>query len=155
MTNEQVIDAVLAWVAAVLPDVATSTYDYVPAGKPKALPDCIASLEAERVARADARFQIFALQQVAVRVSELELSLMVDNGTEEADGAAAAATLREYVEALTLSILNDCTLGGRVDAASPEIEADYTRPFVQYADGVRGREVRVGIAVAVPVVAAD
>lgn len=151
MTNEQVIDAVLQWVAAELPVVGASTYDYVPAGKSKELPDCVGALEFERIVRDDARFPITQLQQiVALRVFEMELSLMVQTGTTEAEHAAAAAELRGLVEQLVVAVCNDHTLGGRVFAASAEVEADYRRPFVKWEDGTRGREVLVSLAVAEP-----
>lgn len=155
MTNEEMVDAVLAWVAETLPVVGTSTYDYVPAGKDKEFPDCIGSLEFERIVREDSRFPLAQLQQIAaLRVFEMELSLGVALGVTEADHAAAAAELRALVEALTVALCDDHTMGGRVFAASPEIEADYSRPVVQYGDSTKAREVVVQLATADPLLSA-
>lgn len=156
MTNEEVVDKVLEWVAAALPVVGASTYDYLPAGKNKELPDCVGNLTFERVVREDPRFPTSQLQQIAaLRVFELELSLMVETGTTEPEHAAAAAELRALVDALIQSVCNDHTIGGRVYAASPEVEVDYSRPFTKWPDGTRGRECLVTLAVADPLMFAE
>lgn len=155
MTNEEIINATLEWVAAVIPAVAGSTYNHVPPGKGKALPDVVGDLGEEAIVREHDEFLLGGLQQVALRVFRLGYSFMVEAGTTAAQAQTAAETLRAYAELLIGSALADHTLGGRVPFASPFLEFDYTSPFVEYEDGTRGREMNMQLTVAEPLALED
>ena len=148
LSNAQAIAAVSAWVADTLPEVAGSMYEYPPTGKSKALPDCVVELTTEGPARDDDQFPVGQLQQAGVYVWRIGLSLMVDAGVADEDAEAAQAVLYDFGERLKRALFADETLGARVPMASPwAFEVDYSSPMVQYADGTRGREVAVGLAV--------
>lgn len=169
MTKEEAIAAVLEWAQAVAPDVADRGYDYVPASKPKGLPDVVCELQTEAVVREDPDFgALVDTQQVAaLRVWDLELSVMAgakprepaddealddDQLVDEAH-QAASKQLRAIAQQLGDALLADETLGGRVQLASPFCIFDFTRPFVEYQDGTRGREMRMALKVAEPLFA--
>lgn len=144
MNSEVLVQALKTWVEATLPEL-TSVYDHVPALKPTGLPDAVVEVSTSGVRdAADTRFRYWgALQQRDVYFVEAAVSFMVDNSDTE----AAAATLRRYESTLLASVLQDATLGSRVPFASPFVEFDFTSPFVEYADGTRGREMSMTIAV--------
>ena len=146
MTADEVIEAVVAWALEAVPELVGS-YAFAPAGKTEGLPDVVADhATIEYVLDDDRRFPWLSLQQTVIAVHSIGLSFMVSNEQE----AAAAATLRGYSDALAASLLADGTLGGRVPMASPLMTFDFTRPFVEYQDGTRGREVTMELAVGVP-----
>jgi hypothetical protein len=146
VTADQVIQAVVAWARETLPELIGS-YAYAPAGKTEALPDVVADhATIEYLIDDDRRFPWLSLQQTILAVHSVGMSFMVTNANE----GAAAAALRGYADALAASLLADGTLGGRVPMASPLMTFDFTRPFVEYQDGTRGREVTMELAVGVP-----
>ena len=148
MNGNEATAAVEAWIRAVLPELEDRTYPYVPTGKSKALPDAVIDVGREDVVRDDEDFTILRLQQVAaVRIFRMGVSIMVEAGTTDADAGAAQTTLRSFIDRLLSGILQDDTLGARVDQASPFVEVDYTPPFVEYEDGTRGREVTLNFAI--------
>ena len=156
MTNEEAIDAVLAFAVAACPPLAGHTYDFVPASKPKGLPDIVAELQSEGVVLEDESFPIARLQQAALRVWRIVLSVMDDASPADAQDpasvdaahAASQSRLRGWAEALLEGVMADHTLGGRVQLASPFVEVAYTPPYVEYEDGTRGREMTVTLSVA-------
>lgn len=147
MTNQEALDAALAWIVATIPELDGSTYDHIPAGKSKALPDVVGDLGQEEIVREDPEFVLSQMQQVGLRLFRLGFSFMVESGTDEAGAEDATHKLRGYAEALIESLLNDATLGGRVQMASPFLMFDYTPPFVEYDDGTRGREATLTMTV--------
>lgn len=146
MTNEQIIDGVVTWARATCSELQ-SDYNYIPAQKSEALPDVVAEIEREEVTARDPDFVRLDLQNVWLRIFRCALSIMVDNSDPE----AAALLLRAMGEKLTLSLLDDATLGEQVRFASPYFHLDYTQPFVQYEDGTVGREMTLRLSVAEPV----
>jgi hypothetical protein len=147
MTADAVVAALVAWARATLPALAGG-YSYTPAGKTQALPDVVADhATIEYVLEDPQRFPMLGFQQRLLAVHSVGLSFMVDN----TDEAAAAAALRGYADALAASLLRDGTLGGRVPLCSPIMTFDFTRPFVEYQDGTRGREMTLEMFVADPV----
>ncbi len=148
MTNEQAIDAVLAWVAATVPEIGARIYDYVPAGKDKGLPDCACELQSEGFALADDAFPI-NVQQAGLYIWRFSLSIMADAGIEEAQAKAAQDFLYSAGERLRKAIAKDHTLGARVPFSSPwAFSADYSAPMVEWEDGTRGRGAEITLAVA-------
>lgn len=155
MTNEEAIDAVLAFAVAACPELAGHTYDFVPAAKPKGLPDIVAELQSEGVVLEDESFPIARLQQAALRVWRIVLSIMVeatpadtqDPSSVDTAHAAAQSQLRSFGNTLLEGVMADHTLGGRVPLASPYVEIEYTPPYVEYEDGTRGREMTFSISV--------
>lgn len=147
MTEQEVVEAVVAWVADVIPVVATNTYSYMPAGKVKGLPDVMGEITTTEVVRDDADFPLGGLQQVALLVRRLALSFMVAAPDVEADHEAAQETLRGFTDALVAGVLADHTLGARVQMCSPFLSVDYMPGFVEYA-GTVGREMVVTLAIA-------
>ena len=154
MDSTEVAGFVIAWAREVLPDLA-SDYDFIPAGKSADLPDIVADIAREGVVREDPRFPLIAVQQAALRVWKIGFSIMVESGEDDDGARTATEQLRGFANALTLSLLNDPSLGGRVPFAAPDISFDYTAPFVEYSDGTRGREMAGEFAVAEPVVVQD
>lgn len=150
MTEGQVVNAVVAWVADIIPEVAPNTYNHIPTGKVKGLPDVAVEILTTEVKLDDPEFGLFALQQVAVDIRGLALSFMVEAGIDEADAEAATDQLRTFVDRVKAGLLADHTLGNRVPAASPFMLVDYEPAFVEYADGTRGREVTVQMRVGEP-----
>lgn len=146
MNAQHVSESVVAWVRETIPELV-SGYPFIPTMAEGALPDVVAEVEREAVLPEDPRFPQLRIQQVWIHVFDVGVSLMVDNS----DPASAAETLRGYAEALTASLLRDVTLGGRVDFSSPFFDFDYTGPFVERPDGVRGRELTMTMAVGEPV----
>lgn len=150
MTETEIVTAVVAWVADTIPEVAANTYDYIPSGKAKGLPDVAVDIVTTEVVREDPDFQLMALQQVVLSIRRMGLSFMVSAGVDEADARNATLQLRTFVDRMRAALLEDHTLGGRVPLASPFLLVDYEPAFVEYADGTRGREVTVQMAVAEP-----
>lgn len=137
------------WAQAVLPELKAARH-YLSAEKTE-LPDAMAEVLQKRIVRGpDERFPFAQLQQAGLRVYECELSLMVERdeqGGIEAD-QRETEQLRDFGARIEDSLLGDATLGNRVQMASPLAEFDYASPFVQWADGTRGRQMVVTLAVA-------
>lgn len=163
MTPEDFVAAAQAWAEASAPELTGRSYDYVPGAKPKGLPDVVVELQQLAVVQEDPDFPFAALQQIpALRVASLELSIMAgvmpaDPSSETAvDEAheAASAHLRALAALLGDALVGEGgeTLDGRVPLSSPFHVFDFTRPFVEYDDGTRGREVRMTIKLAEPLV---
>jgi hypothetical protein len=150
MTESQIVEAVVAWIAEAIPEVADNSYDYIPTGKAKGLPDVAVDIVTSEVKMDDPEFQLLALQQVALQIRRLGMSFMVSAGVDEAGARAATLELRTFVDRITAAVLADHTLGQRVPIASPFLLVDYEPAFVEYSDGTRGREVTVQMSVAEP-----
>lgn len=150
MNEGQIVNAVVAWVAEIIPEVAPNTYNHVPTGKVKGLPDVAVDILTNEVKLDDPEFRLISLQQVAVDVRLLALSFMVEAGVDEAGAEAATDLLRTFVDRVKAGLLADHTLGRRVPLASPFMVVDYEPAFVEYADGTRGREVTVQVRVGEP-----
>lgn len=138
MDTHDVVTEVTEW-AAESTDPSLNTYAFGPSFKTQALPDVVVEVAAKRLTSEDPLFPYRGLQQKWVKVWSLALSIMVDN----ADEAAAAEALETYADQLEAALLQDGSLGGRVPFASPFLSFDFTAPFVEYADGTRGREMNV------------
>lgn len=145
LNPEPIIDGVVAWVRDVLPEIGEdSAYDYVPEGKAGALPDVVAEVGRIRMATNDPAFPFSSIQQRYITIYEVALSIMVDND----DSKAAAATLRDFARRLGASLMRSGgNLGGRVPFVSPFFTFDFTRPFVRYQDGTKGREVTMDMSI--------
>lgn len=143
MSHVAVVTGCVAWARAVLPELLGG-YDYVTDQKTQALPDVMGELQDSRVTLSDPDFAGISIQQAAVRVYRVTLSFMVENS----DPPAAATQLRDFADRLGVSLMTDGTLSGRVFAASPLATFDFARPFVEYEDGTRGREMTMNLAVA-------
>lgn len=169
MNEAEVAATVVEWVGATLEEIQTS-YDYPVASKLGALPDAAAHVERKRIVPSDEAFPFSALEQVWLRVFEVELSIMVevdadDAATPEALETASRAghqALMDFGDRLERALWADATLGGRLAAAapnvamaSPRVVFDYSLPFVRYEDGTRGRFMRVEMAVGETVAAPD
>lgn len=148
MTETELVQAILAWVVEHVPEVDGSTYDYMPAGKAKGLPDVAAEIVSTEIAQRDPDFPLGDIQQVALKIRRLGLSFMVASGVDEAGSRAATLELRTFVDRLSGALIDDHTLGGRVQLASPYLIVDYQPAFVEYADGTRGRQMTAQLAVA-------
>jgi hypothetical protein len=143
--NEQEVgEAVSAWVQATCPGIETG-YAYPVSSKLGALPDVVAFVTGKRLGPDHPEFPFAQLDQSWMRVFTLEVSIMVQ---ADGDGEAAHGQLQEFGELLEQAIVEDATLGGRVEMASPQIQFDYSTPFVEYQDGTRGRELFINMTVA-------
>lgn len=135
------------WAQGVLPEL-TSARHYLSAEK-TTLPDVMAEVVRKRIVRSEEAFGASAIQQAGVRVFDCELSFMVEKAAEgglEAD-QLETEQLRDFGARLEASLLSDGTLGGRVQMASPLAEFDYSSPFVEWADGTRGRQMVLTLSV--------
>lgn len=146
MTSEEVAQAVLAWAREAVPALEGG-YAYLPSQKDQLLPDVVVDVAEVEVARQLAEFPMSQIQQFFVHVFRCELSFMVDNSDPE----SAAQALRAMEALTTASLMRDGTLGGRVDFISPLFSYDFTPPFVEYADGTRGREMVMRMSVGEPI----
>ncbi len=147
MTQDELVAAVVEWVVDVCPAVEGNTYAYTAASKVHGLPDVMVDVAWAGIVRDDPDFPLGDLQQAALAITRLTLNFMVAVPDVEADHEAATSTLRGFYDALLASVLADHTLGGRVQMASPFIEADYDPQFVDYS-GTVGRQSVVQLAVA-------
>lgn len=142
-SSQDICTAALAWARATVPELAGG-YDYIPSMSDQPLPDVVVDVATVSLVTEDRRFPFEQIQQAWVRAYDTEFSFMVDN----TDYQAAAAKLREFEKALTASLLRDGSLGGRVDFISPFHTFDFTPPFVERADGTRGREMVMRLSIA-------
>lgn len=158
MNEAQVAEAVADWLLDILSDTELgdgmglrASYAYVNAEKGP-LPDVMADVREKRIGLGadEPYFPLRQLQQTMLRTFECELSFLV----ETSDGAAAAASetalLRLYGATIESSAIADASLGSRLsDQAfcSPIMRINYDSPFIQYADGTRGRQMVATLAV--------
>lgn len=147
MTDQEAAAAVLAWAQGVLPELEGHGYAYLPAGKPKGLPDVAVELETRTLERSSPDFPLLNIQQALIRVRRFSLSFMAEAGTDEAGAEAATILLRTFADRLEDALLIDLTLGERVQIASPFVAFDYAPPLVQYGDGTIGRQLVMALAV--------
>lgn len=143
MTSGEAIQALAEWVTEKLPQLAF-IYDHAVLAKPEGLPDCVVELRRTGISPPnDTRFSFWDIQARAVYFVEADLSFMVDNGDTE----AAAMELREFEQTLLVGVTQEPTLGSRVPFASPQVDFDFTAPFVEWSDGTKGRVMTMTIAV--------
>jgi hypothetical protein len=147
VNEQETAVAVEAWVNEVLPELKAS-YPHVTASKGD-LPDTMVDVRQKSITLGgeDNRFPWGALQQRMLRVFSITVSFLVDT-TEEDGDAEETAELRDFGDRLEASLLNDATLGDRVEMASPFCTFDYALPFVGYPDGTRGRQMTLDMATA-------
>lgn len=150
MTNEQIIEALKAWVAVVIPDVAGKVYIAPPASKDLGLPDCVLALLAEEPVLDGEQFPYLAgIQQVEGYTLRFGLSFMVQVPSNDVGGEATAdRAVRAYAEALKMALRSDDAALGDRELLGRAPAFDYDPPFVQYQDGTRGREMTCALAVA-------
>ena len=146
MTSEEVAQAVKEWALETVPAL-NGGYAYLPAQKDQQLPDVVVDVAEVQVARQMAEFPMSQIQQFWIHAFRCEVSFMVGNENPE----AAAQELRAAEALATASLMRDGTLGGRVDFISPYFSFDFTPPFVEYADGTRGREMVMRLSVGEPI----
>ena len=149
MNAREVSEAVVAWARAELADLRAG-YPY-PIFDSGALPDLVVVTQAIRTVPSDPEnFPFELLEQVWLKVFDVELSI----GVEQADGAKGAQeahqALEGYAETLMGSAIDDATLGSRVPMVSPRVEADLAEPFKERKDGTRVRELYMKFVVAEP-----
>jgi hypothetical protein len=134
----QVADALVAWAIDTLPDLQ-GTYDHDPDSKTQPLPDLAASVASEETRASDPTLGLpiadLGIEQATLHSLRASLLLMVDPG----DAGAATEQLQSFVRDLRKAVEADRTLGGRVPAVSPYIQASYEPPFVEFDDGTKGR----------------
>lgn len=146
MNEQQVAEAVRDWARETIPDL-TAGYAYLPAQK-TTLPDVAVDLREKRIVLGpDERFPFSALDQVSLKVFELVLGFLVEAGTGDSADEDETQLLQGYGALLEAAVLDDATLGDRVPMASPFIDIVYDLPFIQYPDGVRGRQMTMNMAV--------
>lgn len=150
MNAQEVSEALVAWALDTCDELGDSGYAYPPMTKSKSLPDVVGGVEQESKLIRDPRFPISELQETGIRVWECSLSVMAEQGETDEESAAATLMLRTIVDKLFAAHEADSTLGGRVFDTGPELTADYEPGFVVYADGSRGREVRIALTAAEP-----
>jgi hypothetical protein len=127
----------------VIPELV-GTYPYVPHEKPAGLPDVVGELTTvELEADGGSIFPYYQLQQRAVIVFTVDLSIMVNNENPQ----TAAQQLRDFEQRLRTDLAAEPNLRGSVPFRSPRCSADFTPPFVEYEDGTKGREMTFTVTV--------
>lgn len=149
----EVAQALADWATATCPAIA-GTYAGSTNRKNKALPDAMVEITSQSVSpRApvgSAAGRSADLQQIAGwEIHAASIMLMVP--PEPAD--AATETLTAMVKQLGESLLNDESLGERVEAASPFFDAAYVPAFAIFDDTTRGRVATFTCVVAYSVAA--
>jgi hypothetical protein len=142
VNTHEIVQATGDWLLEMNPELVHA-YPYSPMQKEADLPDVVVEVETSDVRLADNDFPFRDIQQALIRRWDMSASFMVENTNPE----QAAEQLRIFADRATSSVLSDSTLGGRVPFISPFISFDYTPPFVEYADGTRGREMTMTISV--------
>lgn len=138
-TPEQIVQGVVAWALEAEPELETG-YDYITGKKLGGkMPDVMVECQEDLVVKDDRRFPHSQLQQVWLNIYRLVVSVAVDNTNQQ----EAARQLRRIEHSLKVSLLDDGTLGGRVETISPYFNFDLSPPFVEYADGTKAREMRL------------
>lgn len=151
MTSAEVAEAVVDWARETIPDLKAG-YAYPP-GQTDTLPDVAAVVQGIRTVPEDPEnFPFEGLEQVWLKVFDLEVSVMVEQGAGAAGEKLAHQTLETYAEALVGSTLADVTLGGKLTGAlaSPRLTVDLGE-YEARTDGIRGREMPITMAVAEPI----
>lgn len=139
MNEQECAEAVADWIAGELPALKI-VRPFIVAQKTE-LPDAMVDVVEKSVEQESEEFPFSQLQQVMLRVFRVETYFMVESAGNPAADEAETAELRGYGATLESSLLEDATLGGRVELASPIMSFDYDQPFIQYADGTRGRQM--------------
>jgi len=142
MNSQDVAVAVGEWALEVNEELTTA-YAYSPLQKDNELPDVVVEIDASGIRLGDSEFPFRDIQQRAIRRWDITASFMVVND----DPAEAASLLRTFADRCTTELMSDSTLRGRVPFVSPFVTFDYTPPFVEYADGTRGREMTFALSV--------
>lgn len=151
MNEQEAAEALVAWARDVIPELE-SGYHYL-SGNMGELPAVSCDLVEKRITVEDDRFPYAQLQQVMLRVFEAEVVFIVESQSSPGNPSAEAdrretEKLREFGAVLEAKLLDDVTLGDRVQMASEIVTFNYRLPFVQLADGTRGRQMTLNMAVA-------
>lgn len=152
MNESEAANAIAAWLGDTLPALK-KVWPFETSAKAD-LPDGMVEVQQKSIGLGEEfaqRFPWAQLQQRMMKVFEVQITCMVDaqgapedpKGAEESD-----AELKGYGAALEDALLSEPTLGDRVGMASPMCAANYTLPFVQYPDGIRGRQMEFTMWVA-------
>lgn len=155
-STNSIVAAAVAWAEGVAATVDAEftghTYDWSNLSKTKGLPDVAGEvLVYRRSPSPDPRFPLYNLQQIPfLSVWDVALSVMVPLGETDDEERAAALLLRDVMDALVHAQAADVTLGGRVQGTALEVAVEYDPAFVEWSDGVRGREGRMSLTVAEP-----
>ncbi len=143
-STQSLADSLVAWAVATVPTIL-GTYAHPHAEKTQALPDLAAEIITSRALRADdENFPYLGVEQFMLRVHQFRLMFVV----EPDNALVATQQLETIIDALTTSMISDHSLGGRVPSTSPLSEATYDPPFIEFADGTRGRLATLEILVA-------
>jgi hypothetical protein len=152
MNENEVALAVTAWARATLPELSEGRH-FLSAQK-TTLPDVMVDVDEKSRVREHPAFNYVQLQQIDLRVFELSLAFMVESegaGPDDAADQDETEELRDYGARLETALVEDATLGDRVPMASPFVTFNYRLPFVEYADGTRGRQMNLTMWVAEPI----
>jgi hypothetical protein len=156
VNEREVAEAVRDWARDVVPDLVAG-YAYPVAQKLGGLPDVAAVVTEARVVPSDAAFPFSQLQQVWLRVFDVEASVMVpiadaeDYEGREAAHETAHQQLQSIGSTLRDGAIEDATLGDRVPMTSPLIRTGYEPPFDPAEDATEGRCVYLFLTVAEPI----
>lgn len=146
MNERAVAEAVRDWARALIPELLAG-YAFVSAEK-AALPDVSVEVAEKRIELGDPTiFPHSAIQQVELRVFEVNVLLMVEKNDGQAADESETQQLQGFGEQIELAVREDTTLGERVPMTSPFLRIDYRLPFVRWPDGTRGRQMEVSLVV--------
>lgn len=137
MRTGDIADAVEAWASEVVPEI--NALDHAPNDLLEELP--IAICEVVRKQRKETQtggggeFQQMQYQQTAVRSWTVRLMVLVKPDPDW----DASKELYNMTDDLEEALSRDHTLGGRVEAATPEHEASFEPAEVEWTDGTIAR----------------
>ena len=150
LDTQALADALVDWAVATCPAIL-GAYNHPHAQKENdadgkvLFPDIAAEIQSTRTVREDnEHFPELTIQQLLLRVHTFSLMFVVDPNDPE----QATKDLEGIIDKLTEELVGDKSLGDRVVRASPITTASYEPPFVEFADGTRGRFATLEITVA-------
>lgn len=143
MDIADVREALVEWAQEVCPTIQTA-YTYPVSSKAAGdLPDVMAEVLAVSVALRSPDISKLELEQVRVKRFDCRLSFMFEPEPAE----TAVQGLDGFADALLSALLEDSTLGGRVDETGDEPSVVFDPPFAEYPDGTKGREAVLNLTV--------
>jgi hypothetical protein len=146
LSSQEVAEAVVEWAREQLPELNDGHPH--PISESGDLPDVVAAVAHIRsVPGEPEKFPFAMLEQTWLKVYDIELSIMVEQEQGNEGEKAAQQQLEAFAETLLGSTLADATLGERVPMVSPFLEADFSEPFRERSDGLRGRTMFMTLTV--------
>jgi hypothetical protein len=143
ISTDEIANRLIAWARDILPDLQGG-YPYPEGDRDQPLPDVGCVVNSGELVRSHPDFPQLTIQQALVQIRRCDLLLVappepIDEWTPKLYG---------WVDTIEQNILDDYTLGDRLEAVSPFVSHSNRPPFVQFEDGSTGRMTTVSMVVA-------